>query len=98
MDERQSPPPYLESQRRASSAASRSLLTSLWPTCWGIAASAAEAASFSPASTASRATELSAGDISHREAGVAYALTAKDPARLCQMPPPPARRPARSSR
>lgn len=32
MEERQSPPPYLESQRRASWAASRSLVTSLWPT------------------------------------------------------------------
>ena len=45
----------------------------------------------------SRATELSAGDISQREAGVAYAATENEPASDCQIPPPP-RRPARSSR
>ncbi len=63
MDERQSPPPYLESQRLASSAASRSLRTSLWPTLAG-----AEEPSDG---LASRATELSAGVMSQRDAGVA---------------------------
>lgn len=85
MPERQSPPPYLESQRRASSAASRSLATSEWPT-WCV-----------PGAGSSRATRASAGVISQREAGVTYALTAKEPARLCQMPPPPGpRRPGSS--
>lgn len=95
IEERQSPPPYLESQRRASSAASRSLATSLWPTraCSAAAAAAAPV----PGRAASRSTEGSAGVISQRDAGVAYALTAKDPASDCQMPPP-ARRPARSRR
>ena len=46
----------------------------------------------------SRATDASAGDISQRDAGVAYALTENEPASDCQIPPPPARRPARSSR
>ncbi len=45
----------------------------------------------------SRATEPSTGEISHREAGVAYAETENEPASDCQIPPPP-RRPARSSR
>ncbi len=96
MDERQSPPPYLESQRRASSAASRSLATSLWPTraCSGAGAAGGPTAGRGT----SRSTDGSAGVISQRDVGVAYALTANDPASDCQMPPPPARRPARSSR
>lgn len=106
IDERQSPPPYLESQRRASSAASRSFATSLWPTRAGAlpaggssaAATGTAPAAGPPPRGTRRSTDGSAGVISHREAGTAYALTAKDPARDCQMPPPPARRPARSNR
>ncbi len=78
IDERQSPPPYLESQRRASSAASRSFVTSLWPTRCGKPQSGpdepgpdAAVAASRAACCGSRATELSAGVISHREAGVA---------------------------
>ncbi|CAM5283788.1 hypothetical protein SALBM311S_01796 [Streptomyces alboniger] len=50
-------------QRLASSAASRSFCTSLWPTLSGAPEASAE--------FTSRATELSAGVISRREAGVA---------------------------
>lgn len=63
IDERQSPPPYLESQRRASWAASRSLAASEWPTWYEPDSAGARGSS--------RATEPSAGLISQRETGVA---------------------------